>query len=72
MKIAERARWRVQEQSSEWRTNDKLTDSHITCPPERLLSTFNATYHDDQRYSYIDYIELSMQSQYVKRIVPMT
>jgi hypothetical protein len=30
--------------------NDK--HSHIACPPERFLSTFNVTYHDDQRYSY--------------------
>ena len=35
--------------------------------PERLFSLFNATYNDDQKSSYTDYIELSMQSQFNER-----
>ena len=37
-----------------------LTNSPNSCPPERLFSLFNATYNDDQKSSYTDYIELSM------------
>ena len=44
-----------------------LTNSPNSCPPERLFSIFNATYNDDQKSSYTDYIELSMQSQFNKR-----
>jgi hypothetical protein len=44
-----------------------LTNSPNSCPPERLFSLFNATYNDDQKSSYTDYIELSMQSQFNKR-----
>ena len=44
-----------------------LTNSPNSCPPECLLSLFNATYNDDQKSSYADYIELSMQSQFNKR-----
>jgi hypothetical protein len=43
------------------------TNSHNSCPPERLFSIFNATYNDDQKKSHADYIELSMQSQFNKR-----
>ncbi len=34
-----------------------LTNSPNSCPPERLFSIFNATYNDDQKSSYTDYIE---------------
>jgi hypothetical protein len=34
-----------------------LTNSPNSCPPERLFSLFNATYNDDQKSSYTDYIE---------------
>ena len=44
-----------------------LTNSPNSCPSERLFSLFNATYNDDQKSSYADYIELSMQSQFNKR-----
>jgi hypothetical protein len=44
-----------------------LTNSPNSCLPERLFSIFNATYNDDQKSSYTDYIELSMQSQFNKR-----
>ena len=44
-----------------------LTNSPKSCPPERLFSIFNATYNDDQKKSYADYIELPMQSQFNKR-----
>ena len=44
-----------------------LTNSPNSCPPECLFSLFNATYNDDQKSSYADYIELSMQSQFNKR-----
>jgi hypothetical protein len=47
-----------------------LTNSPNSCPPERLFSIFNATYDDDQKSSYADYIELSMQSQFNKRVLP--
>ena len=36
-----------------------LTNSPNSCPSERLFSIFNATYHDDQKKSHTDYIELS-------------
>ena len=45
-----------------------LTNSPNSCPPERLFSIFNATYNDYQKSSYTDYIELSMQSQFNKRV----
>ena len=44
-----------------------LTNSPNSCPPERLFSLFNTTYNDDQKSSYADYIELSMESQFNKR-----
>jgi hypothetical protein len=47
-----------------------LTNSPNSCPPERLFSLFNATYNDDQKKSHADYIELSMQSQFNKRVLP--
>ena len=62
-----------------WRTNSAtlpgftyvlravLTNSSNSCPPESLFSIFNATYDDDQKSSYADYIQLSMQSQFNKR-----
>jgi hypothetical protein len=37
-----------------------LTNSPNSYPPESLFSIFNATYNDDQKSSYTDYIELSM------------
>ncbi len=44
-----------------------LTNSPNSCPSERLFSLFNVTYNVDQKSSYTDYIELSMQSQFNKR-----
>ena len=44
-----------------------LAKSPNSCPSERLFSIFNVTYNDDQKSSYTDYIELSMQSQFNKR-----
>ena len=38
-----------------------------SCPPERLFSMFNATFGEDQRRAFGDYLELAMQSQYNKR-----
>ena len=37
-----------------------LTNSPNSCSPECLFTLFNATYNDDQKSSYADYIELSM------------
>jgi hypothetical protein len=45
-----------------------LTNSPNSCPPECLFSIFNATYNDDQKSSCTDYIELSMQKQFNKRV----
>jgi hypothetical protein len=44
-----------------------LTNSPNSCPSEHLFRIFNASYNDDQKRSYTDYIELSMQSQFNKR-----
>jgi hypothetical protein len=44
-----------------------LTNSPNSCPSERLFSIFNTTYNDDQKSSYTDYIELSMESQFNKK-----
>ena len=44
-----------------------LTHSPNSCPPERVFIKINATFDDDQMTSFMDYIELSMQSQYNKR-----
>ena len=44
-----------------------LTNSPNSCQSERLFSIFNTTYNDDQKSSYADYIELSIQSQFNKR-----
>lgn len=44
-----------------------LTNSPNSCPPERLFSMFNSTFNDDQKSSYADYMQLSMQSQFNKR-----
>ena len=47
-----------------------LTNSPNSCPSERLFSLFNATYNDDQKKkSHADYIELSMQAQFNKRVL---
>ena len=35
----------------------------LSCPPERLFSMFNATFGEDQKSSFGDYLELAMQSQ---------
>jgi hypothetical protein len=43
-----------------------LTNAPNSCPPERLFSMFNATFGEDQRNSFGDYLELAMQSQYNK------
>ncbi len=37
-----------------------LTNSPNSCPPESLFTIFNATYDDDQKSSYTDYIQFSM------------
>jgi hypothetical protein len=44
-----------------------MTNSPNSWPPECLFSIFNATDNDDQKSSYTDYIELSMQSQFNKQ-----
>ncbi len=44
-----------------------LTNAPNSCPPERLFSMFNATFGEDQRRDFADYLELAMQSQYNKR-----
>ena len=44
-----------------------LTNSPNSCPPESLFRIFNVTYDDDQKSSYTDNIELSMQSQFNKQ-----
>ena len=46
-----------------------LTNSPNSCPPERLFSIFNAACDDDQKRSHADYIELSIQSQFNKRVM---
>ena len=42
-----------------------LTNSHNSCPPECLFTIFNSTF--DQKSSYADYIQLSIQSQFNNR-----
>ena len=44
-----------------------LTNSPNSCPPECLFSIFNSTFDADQKSSYTDYIQLSMQSQFNNR-----
>jgi hypothetical protein len=44
-----------------------LTNAPNSCPPERLFSMFNATFGEDQKRAFGDYLELAMQSQYNKR-----
>jgi hypothetical protein len=44
-----------------------LTNSPNTCPTERLFSMLNATFGEDQRRAFGDYLVLAMQSQYNKR-----
>jgi hypothetical protein len=44
-----------------------LTNAPNSCPPERLFSMFNATFGEDQKSAFGDYLELAMQSQYNKR-----
>ncbi len=44
-----------------------LTNAPNSCPPERLFSMFNATFGEDQRRAFGDYLELAMQSQYNRR-----
>jgi len=44
-----------------------LTNAPNSCPQERLFSMFNATFGEDQRSAFGDYLELAMQSQYNKR-----
>ena len=44
-----------------------LTNAPNSCPPERLFSMFHATFGEDQRSAFGDYLELAMQSQYNKR-----
>jgi hypothetical protein len=44
-----------------------LTNSPNYCPPERLFSIFNSTFDADQKTSYADYTQLSMQSQFNTR-----
>ena len=46
-----------------------LTNTPNSCPPEWLYSLFNANYDDDQKRSHTDYIELSIQSQFNKRVL---
>jgi hypothetical protein len=44
-----------------------MTTAPNSCPPERVFSMFNATFGEDQKKSFGDYIELAMHSQYNKR-----
>jgi hypothetical protein len=44
-----------------------LTNAPNSCPLERLFSMFNATFGEEQRRAFRDYLELAMQSQYNKR-----
>jgi hypothetical protein len=46
---------------------DVMTNAPNSCPPERVFTMFNATFGEDQKRSFGDYIELAMQSQYNKR-----
>ena len=46
-----------------------LTNSPNSCAPECLFIIFNTTYNDDQKSSHTDYIELSIQSQFNKRVL---
>ena len=46
-----------------------LTNAPNSCPPERLFSMFNATFGEDQKSAFGDYLELAIQSQYNKRNV---
>ena len=41
-----------------------LTNSHKSCPPERLFTIFNSTFDADQKSSYDECIQLSMESQF--------
>ena len=60
--------WGTEDRSHQVPDSCKLYQAN-SCPPEHPLSMFNASYDDDQRKDHTDYIELSMQSQYNKRIV---
>jgi hypothetical protein len=44
-----------------------LTNSHNSCPPDRLFTIFNSTFDADQKSSYVDYIQLSIHSQFNNR-----
>ncbi len=45
-------------------------DGWLTVPEKNgIFNLFNATYDDDQKSSYVDYIELSIQSQFNKRVL---
>jgi hypothetical protein len=46
-----------------------LTNSPNSCPPESLFSIFNSTFDADQKSSYTDYIQLSIQSQFKNRVL---
>jgi hypothetical protein len=41
-----------------------LTNSHNSCSPERLFTIFNSTFDADQKSSYDECIQLSMESQF--------
>jgi hypothetical protein len=43
-----------------------LTNAPNSCPPERLFSMFNATFGEDKKNAFGDYLELAMQSKYNK------
>jgi hypothetical protein len=43
-----------------------LTNAPNSCPPEHAFSMFNATFGEDQKNSFGDYLEMSMQSHYNK------
>jgi hypothetical protein len=45
----------------------KFWQTHPTPAPLSGFSLFNTTYNDDQKKSHVDYIELSIQSQFNKR-----
>ena len=47
-----------------------LAHSPNSCPPERLFSILNDTFDDDQKTTYADMIEYSLQNQYNSRTRP--
>jgi hypothetical protein len=49
--------------------DSSMVEQVKSCPPESLFIIFNATYNDDQKKSHPEYIELSIQVQFSKRVL---